>query len=151
MGVRADFLRQMQQPAKQQLWDGWLNRYWQDRLQGVLAALDEAEIRAMLEWLPHLGNAFPDAVALAVRFPAIRIEHSGVLFELRDSELVTRFPAETAELLVYVSNCFVGYHAADLAAIDARLPTIPAELRRRVDEAFARAGVAGAETLSVTA
>ena len=135
------FLRQMQQPAKQQLWDGWLNRYWQDRLQGVLAALDEAEIRAMLEWLPHLGNAFPDAVALAVRFPAIRIEHSGVLFELRESELVMRFPAETAELLVYLSNCTVGYHATDLTTIDARLPPIPAELRGRVDEAFARAGV----------
>jgi hypothetical protein len=135
------FLRQMQQPAKQQLWDGWLNRYWQDRLQGVLAALGEAECRAMLEWLPHLGDAYPDAVALAVRFPRIRIEHSGVLFELRDSELVTRFPAETAELLVYLSNCTVGYHATDLTTIDARLPPIPAELRRRVDEAFARAGV----------
>lgn len=135
------FLRQMQQPAKQQLWDGWLNRYWQDRLQGVLAALVEAEIRAMLEWLPHLGNTFPDAVALSVRFPAIRIEHSGVVFALRDSELVTRFPAETAELLVYLANCLVGHQAADLATIDDRLPTIPAELRRRVDEAFARAGV----------
>ncbi len=135
------FLRQMQQPAKQQVWDGWLSRYWQDRLQGVLAALDEAECRAMLEWLPHLGNAFPDAVTLAVRFPTIRIEHSGVLFELRDSELVTRFPAETAELLIYLSNCTVGYHATDLAKIEARLPPIPAQVRSRLDEAFARAGV----------
>jgi hypothetical protein len=135
------FLRQMQQAAKQQLWDGWLHRYWQDRLQGVLAALEEAEIREMLEWLPHLGDAFPDAAALAVRFPTVRIEHSRVLFELRESELVTRFPAETAELLIYLSNCLVGYHAADLATIDARLPLIRAELRRRVDEALARAGV----------
>ncbi len=135
------FLRQMQPAAKQQLWNGWLRRYWQDRLQGVLAALDEAEIRKMLEWLPHLGDAFPDAVALAVRSPAIRIEHSHVLFELRESELVTRFPAETAELLVYLSDCAVGYHAADLARVDARLPPIPAQLRSRVDEALARAGV----------
>jgi SIR2-like domain/Domain of unknown function (DUF4020) len=135
------FLRQMQQAVKQQLWDGWLHRYWQDRLQGVLAALDEAEIREMLEWLPHLGDAFPDAVALAVRVPPIRIEHSHVLFELRASELVTRFPAESAELLIYLSNCTVGYHAADLATIDSRLPPIAAQVRRRVDEAFARAGV----------
>jgi hypothetical protein len=135
------FLRQMQQAAKPQLWNGWLRRYWQDRLQGVLAALDEAEIRKMLEWLPHLGDAFPDAVALAVRSPAIRIEHSHILFELSESELVTRFPAETAELLIYLSNCTVGYHAADLAKVDARLPPVPAQLRNRVDEAFARAGV----------
>jgi hypothetical protein len=135
------FLRQMQQPAKQQLWDGWLRRYWQGRLQGVLAALDEAEIRSMLEWLPHLGDAFRDAAALAVRFPPIRIEHSSVPFELRESELVTRFPDETAELLIYLSNCTVGYHAADLATINARLPAIDGQVRKRLDEAFARAGV----------
>jgi len=135
------YLRQMQEVAKQQLWNGWLRRYWQDRLQGVLAALDEAEIREMLEWLPHLGNTFPDAVALAVRSPAIRIEHNIVLHELRESELVTRFPAETAELLIYLASCTVGYHAAELEGVDARLPPIPAQLRSRVDEAFARAGV----------
>jgi hypothetical protein len=134
-------LRQMQQAAKQQLWDRWLKSYWENRLQGVLAALDETESREMLEWLPHLGDAFPAGTALVVRFPPIRIEHSHVLFELRESDLVTRFPAETAELLIYLSGCHVGYHAADLATIDARLPPIPAQLRRRVDEAFARAGV----------
>lgn len=139
------FLRQMQQAAKQQLWNGWLRRYWQDRLQGVLAALDEAEIRKMLEWLPHLGDAFPDAVALAVRSPAIRIEHSHVLYELRESELVTRFAVETAELLIYLANCLAGYHAADLKEINARLPPIPAQMRSRVDEAFARAGVLRAQ------
>lgn len=135
------FLRQMQQAAKQQLWNGWLRRYWQDRLQGVLAALDEAEIRKMLEWLPHLGDAFPDAVDLAVRSPAIRIEHSRVLYELRKSELVTRFAVVTAELLIYLANCLAGYHTADLEKIDARLPPIPAQVRSRVDEALARAGV----------
>ncbi|MBC7284640.1 DUF4020 domain-containing protein [Hoeflea sp.] len=135
------FLRQMEQAAKQQLWNRWLRRYWQDRLQGVPVAMDEAEIRQMLEWLPHLGDAFPDAVALAVRFPAIRIEHSHVLYELRESELVTRFPAETAELLIYLASCPVGYHATDLAKVYARLESIPPELRMKVDEAFARAGV----------
>ena len=135
------FLRQMQQPAKQKLWDGWLHSYWDNRLQGVLAALDEAEIRKMLEWLPHLGDAFPDAVALAVRFPAIRIEHSLAPYELRKSDLVTRFPNETAELLIYLAGCTVGYHVADLASIEARLPLIPDQIRNRLDEAFARAGV----------
>lgn len=139
------FLRQMQQPAKQKLWDGWLRGYWQDRIQGVLAPLDETEIRKMLEWLPHFGDAFPDAVVLAVRCPSIRIEHSHVLYELRKSELVTRFPTETAELLIYLSGCTVGYHAGDLAKIEARLPLISAQVRSRLDEAFARAGVLRAQ------
>lgn len=135
------FLREMKPAAKQQMWNSWLHRYWQNRLQGVLAALNEKEIRTMLEWLPHLGDAFPDAVALTTRFPTIRIEHSHVLFELRESDLVTRFPTETAELLIYFSNCEIGYHADDLAKINARLPAIPAQVRKRLDEAFARAGV----------
>jgi hypothetical protein len=135
------FLRNIVQPAKQKLWDGWLHRYWQGRLQGVLATLDEAEIRKMLGWLPHLDSAFPDAVALAVRSPAIQIEHSFTLVALRESDLVTRFPEETAELLIYFAGCEIGYHAADLAKIDARLPTISAHLRGRVDEAFAHAGI----------
>jgi hypothetical protein len=135
-------LRQMQQSAKQQLWEVWLRRYWQDRLQGVLAPLDEAEIRKMLEWLPHLGIAFPDAVGLAIQFPLIRIEHSHLLFELRESEAVTLFPVETAELLIfYLSGGSPGYHATYLAEIYARLPPIPPSVRERVDEAFALAGV----------
>lgn len=139
------FLRQMQPPAKQQLWNGWLRRYWQDRLQGVLAVLDETEIRKMLEWLPHLGDAFPEAVALVVRCPTIRVEHSHVLYELRRSELVTRFPTETAVLLIYLAGCTVGYHADDLAKVEARLPLIPAHVRSSLDEAFARAGVLRAQ------
>jgi len=135
------FLREMQQEAKQQLWNGWLSRYWQDRLQGVLAPLDEAEIQKMLEWLPDLGDAFPDAVALAVRFRVIRLQHSHALYELRKSDLVTRFPIETAQLLIYLAKCVAGYQATYLAEINARLPPMPVELRSRIDEAFARAGV----------
>lgn len=135
------FLRQMQPVAKQALWDGWLKRYWQDRLQGVLAPLEDAETQAMLDWLPHLGDSFSEAVELAVRFAPIRVEQSVLLFNLSESELVVRFPAEMAKLLVYVSNCVVGYPATYLARIDARLPPIPGELRRKLDEAFARAGV----------
>ncbi len=136
------FLRQMQQPAKQQLWNGWLRRYWQGRLQGVLTKLEDTEIRNMLEWLPHLGEAFPEAVDLVVRGPAIRVQHSNALYELRKSELVTQFPNDTAELLIYLSNCTISRHASsDLSRIETCLPPIPAELRKRLDEAFAFAGV----------
>jgi hypothetical protein len=135
------FLPKMQQEAKQQLWNGWLRRYWHDRSQGVLAALDEAEIQKMLEWLPHLGDAFPDAVSLAVRIPITKINHSHVVYQLLQSDLVTRFPLDTAELLIYLANCVAGYQASYLAKINARLPPMPVQLRSRIDEAFARAGV----------
>jgi hypothetical protein len=69
------------------------------------------------------------------------MEHSHVLYELRTSELVTRFPNATAELLIYIANGNPGIHAGDLARIRARLPSIPEELQTRLDAAFARAGV----------
>jgi hypothetical protein len=135
------FLRQMQPTAKQELWDRWLLHYWQERQQAVPAALDEAEIRKMLEWLPHLGDSFPVAVLLAVRSPTIRIRHSHLLFELRENDLVTRYPTETAELLIYLCNCVIDYQAADLGTVAARLPPLAPDLKRRLDEGLARVGV----------
>lgn len=135
------FLRQMQQPTKQQLWNGWLCRYWQGRVQGVLAALDETEILKMLDWLPFLDEFYPVAVSLAVRCPRVQIEHSQALYELRDSELITRFPNATAELLIYMSGCTAGYNADNLAKIAARLDNLPMLARGRLDEALALAGV----------
>jgi len=134
------FLRQMQPAAKQQLWDSWLLRYWQGRQQAVPAAIDEAEIRKMVEWLPHLGDSFPEAVLLAVHSPTIRIEHSHLLYELRESDLVTRYPTETAELLIYLCKCVVGYNSSDLGRVAARLPPLPSDLKRRLDEGLARVG-----------
>lgn len=134
------FLREMEPTAKQQLWDRWLLRYWRERHQAVPAALDEAELREMLEWLPHLGDLYPVAVSLALCSPKIRIEHGSLPYELRDSDLVTRYPTETAELLIYLCNCEVGYHAADLGRVAIRLPALEPELKLRLDEALAHAG-----------
>jgi hypothetical protein len=138
-------LQQMQSSAKRELWDRWLNRYWQDRLQGIPAVLDEAEIREMLEWLPCLGEVFPAAVHLATRFKQIRIEHAHLLYALRESELVTEYPSEVADLLIYLCNCVVGYHRDDLATINARMPELPPGVRQRLNEALARAGVTGTD------
>lgn len=135
------FLSQMQQPAKQELWNGWLCDYWQDRIQGVYAPLNEDEIRKMLEWLPHLGDTFPSAVAMAVRFPKIQIKHSHILFELCNSNLVTLFPNETAELLIYLAGSSTSFHAEKLAEIYALLHHVSPQVRDKLDEAFALAGV----------
>jgi len=135
------YLRQLQPAAKQELWDVWLYRYWQDRLQAVPVKLEEAEIRAMIEWLPDLGELFPAAVALVVRSPHIHIEHSRILYGLRESDLVTRYPAETAQLLIYLCNCVVGYHAGDLGSVASRLPALSSALKRQLDDGLAQVGV----------
>ena len=107
----------------------------------MFGVLDEREIQKMLEWLPHLDDSYPEAVTLLMRCPTIRIENSHTLRELISSDLVTKFSKETAELLIYFSNCSGNLSARYLSKIEARLSLIPIGVRRNLDEAFARAGV----------
>jgi hypothetical protein len=133
-------LRQLDPPGIDKVWEGWLSRYWQDRLQGVLAPLAPGECREMVEWLPHLGAHFPVGVQLATRMPALLAEHSHVLFELRTSDLVTRFQEATAQLLIYLSDNVAGYELAFLTEVATRLDALPEPVRRRLQEALVSAG-----------
>lgn len=134
-------LRQLDTSGIDKVWRGWLSRYWQDRLQGVLAPLAPGECREMVEWLPYLDAHFPAAVQLATRMPALPTEYSHVLFELRTSDLVTRFQEATAQLLIYLSDGVVGYELAYLNEIAARLDALPEPVQRRLQEALVRVGV----------
>jgi hypothetical protein len=94
----------------------------------------------MVEWLPHLGALFPVGVQLATRMPALPAQHSHVLFELRTSDLVTRFQEATAQLLIYLSDGVAGYELGYLTEVAARLDALPEPVRRRLEEALVRAG-----------
>ena len=134
-------LRQMNLETKQQLWDRWLERYWEGRLHNVPARLEANEIEEMLEWLLYLDDMFGKAVSLAIRMPTkIKIEPHNFLFELRESDLTIRFQKECAELLIYLSRCIEGYLKGDLSIIAESLKEIPSELRNRLNEALALIG-----------
>lgn len=134
------FLRQMDETAKQQVWNSWLERYWRDRLQAVPAALDAEEVALMHDWLVCLGPLFPSAVALATRMPRIQIDRSSLLYELRDSELIVSYPDATAKLLIHFCKCGISYQAADIAHIAGRLVGVESELMRELAEGMAFAG-----------
>lgn len=133
-------LRQLDGPGTDKVWRGWLSRYWLDRLQGVLAPLALGECRAMIEWLPHLGANFPAGVQLATRMPALPPGHSHVVFELRTSDLVTRFQEATAQLLIYLCEGMAGYELNYLTEVAARLDALLESTGRRLQEALVRAG-----------
>lgn len=136
-----NFLRSMDPASRQQLWTHWLHDYWRDRLQAIPKPLDDAEIRTMRDWLPALGDAFPEAVSLALRSPTVPIEHARFIHQLKESDLVTRFQLDTAELIIYLTSCKPEYHAGDLAKVATRLTDIPPEVAHRLDEALAKIGV----------
>ena len=62
----------------------------------------------MLDWLPYLGTAFPEAVDLAVRMPQIPSRNCWimvVLSKIDENDLWQRFPEAVAKLLLYLWGC----------------------------------------------
>ncbi len=99
-------LRRMDAKQQQEWWRRWLNRYWENRLQGVPAPLEPGEVEAMLGWLPALTAVFPVAVGLAVRMPQVPLQHGyGLIDEFGKSDsLLGKHPRELAQLLIYLGR-----------------------------------------------
>lgn len=98
-------LRASDESGRKEMWDTWLQGYWQNRLQGIPALLDDAEIERMLIWTCLLDAFYSDAVKLAVQMQPVRLRHSGlILRNFADSELLANHPEAVAEFIVYLSK-----------------------------------------------
>ena len=115
-GIKTDFalevclrLQVMDESAQQEWWQRWLKRYWKNRLQGVPAGeFESGEVANMLDWLPHLGVVFPEAVDLAVRMPQIPSRNCWIiagLSKIDENDLWQSFPKRVAKLLIYLWGC----------------------------------------------
>ncbi|SEN39385.1 protein of unknown function [Nitrosospira multiformis] len=133
-------LRHASALTRQSLWDRWIYGYWKNRLTSTSVPPTETEMATMLNWLPHLDELFPAGVNLAVSAPLTRLEHCNLVHELRKSDLLTRFPADIAKLLIYLCPLLPAYHQADVLAIVDRLSALETSLKRELDESLARAG-----------
>ena len=99
------YLRNMDGTTQQELWQRWLKQYWENRLQGVPAALESDEIGNMLNWLPHLTAVFPEAVDLVVKIHMpqdISLQNRRVIYEINKSDLWKHYPDAVAKLLIYL-------------------------------------------------
>lgn len=134
------FLQQMEEPARYNLWERWLYNYWKNRLQSVPLPLNRVEVENMLEWLPHLGELFPQGVSLAISAPLSKIEHARFLYKFQESDLVTRFPTDIAKLLIYLCPRVQGYHGTYICNIAKILPALDSKLQLTLNESMARAG-----------
>ena len=101
-------LQRMSEAEQQEWWQHWLKRYWENRLQGVPAALEAGEIARMLNWLPHLTSVFSEAVDLAVQMPQRSLQNCWVIdeFSINDeNDVWQRHPESAAKLLIYLWEC----------------------------------------------
>ena len=95
-------LRDLDESRQQEWWNVWLEDYWRNRLQGVPDRLDDAEIARMLEWVIHLPGVFSEAVGVATQMPPGTLTRSYILHDLRESELIERYPDDLAKFLAHL-------------------------------------------------
>ena len=98
-------IERMEDAQQRILWDRWLARYLENRLQGVPAPLLPDEVNAILNWLPHFKSLFPEAVELAAKMPPQQLDHSSAMYHLRHGTLWETYPESVAALLAFLDNC----------------------------------------------
>ena len=97
-------LRALDEAGRKEMWDTWLQGYWQNRLLGVPVPLDDVEIEHMLHWTCLLNPIYPDAVKLAVKMRPVRLQNGPILRNFADSELLANHPEAVAKFVIYLSK-----------------------------------------------
>ena len=98
-------LARMNEAQQEELWRGWLEQYWGNRLNGVPSPLESEEANRMLAWLPHLNNLFPEAVDLAIQMQYKSLERNSIVHKLNESDLWQHYPEAVAKLLIHLRDC----------------------------------------------
>ena len=140
-----ELLRHLELLAKEELWRTWLREYWETRLKGSPRNLFASEVRKMLGWLGDMDDLYPQGVAYAVKSDPVDISDTYFLHRLNKSGLPRRYEADTAKLLIYLSECLkisMSDHViSHLLEIKSSLVHLNSDLQARLDEALAQIGV----------
>lgn len=59
----------------------------------------------MLDWLPHLPAVFPDAVKIAIQMPPCQLQRSHLIYELKESTLVSLYPEAIGLIVCFLLDC----------------------------------------------
>lgn len=81
------------------IWTDWLDKYWKDRLMGKPVPLDQDEANKMIEWVPHLGTAFPEVVQRLEETNLPLKANQSIYHLLNIKKAYSNYPLATAQLL----------------------------------------------------
>ena len=97
-------LRFLDDTRQKEWWTIWLKGYWENRLLGVPAQLDDIEIGTMIEWTTLLPAVYPKAVDLAVQVRAVPLQGRTVIHLIGKDDLVNQYPGAVAKLLIHLGK-----------------------------------------------
>jgi len=134
------------------LWGRWLARYWDRRNHGYPKPLDKAEVRAMVEWLPHLQVVFTAAVTEALKSPAPKYDYTSLYSGLLKRNVQERSPTELMQLLLHLMPTIppgFSLFCDDLEKLVRGIPpsSIPPEVYKRVCDELGRIGCVNAAAI----
>jgi hypothetical protein len=137
------YFRNLDVPIKQKIWDLWLKRYLENRIQSIPIPLSEEEVSAILDWLPYNAEQFGELVELITHAPRISLGQNMVLYQLNKDGLAKKYQESTAELIIYLCKGDLGWHENEIKAVASQLTELPPDLKQRLNEALARKGLDG--------
>lgn len=97
-------LGDMTDVEQRELWDRWLQRYWENRIDGVPSPLEDVETEWMQNWLTQLHSLFAQGVEVALKMPSRGEETFLLISELKNGDQCEREPNAVVDLLVRVAN-----------------------------------------------
>ena len=100
----ANNLEQMEPDSQKDLWNRWLRKYWENRLDGTPASLAPSEADTMIDWLPTLHNLFSEAVDIAIKMQNLPSHYMPPIHLLIQKGKSESHPEATAKLLIYWAN-----------------------------------------------
>ena len=139
-------LSEMPDLAQRELWDRWLRRYWENRIEGVPVPLNSQEAQWMLNWLPHLESLFVDGVEIALRTPLVQFDPQSLIHGLLESNHCESEPNAVADLLICAAgtdSANARYYRCDELIERLLGPHLTDARKRELQELRARAGLAG--------
>lgn len=137
-------LRSQDEAAQNEWWNVWLKGYWENRLQGVPAPLDDTEIETMFDWTTLLSAVYPQAVDVAVQMRAVPLQQGSIIYRIEKSELANQYPEAVAKFLIHLGeadqNPWVWHGAREI--YDELLQShLDSETEVRLREAIAKIGL----------
>ena len=97
-------LRSLDEARQNEWWSIWLKGYWENRLQGVPAPLDDTEVETMLDWTTLLSAVYPQAVDVAVQMRAVPLQRGTIIYHVEKAELVNQYPEAVAKFLIHLGQ-----------------------------------------------
>ena len=137
-------LRSLEEVGQKEWWSIWLKGYWENRLEGVPAPLDDTEIETMLDWTTLLSAVYPQAVDIAVQMRAVPLQQVTIIYRIEKSDLANRYPEAVAKFLIRLGeadqNLWV-WHGAKEICDELLQSCLGSETEVRLRETIAKIGL----------